>query len=662
MRLSLPSSFPASLPVWAFAPLAFLIAALLSIATAVWAAAVVERRSAEGVAEALEGAGHSWALVESDGLKVTLSGTAPTEAARFRALAVAGTVVDADRLLDVMDVVDPAALKAPEFTIEILRNGDGISLIGLIPDGPGHEKILADLTTLAGEGGVTDMLETADHPMPKKWQETVNFGIDALKSLPRAKISISAGLVAVTAISDSPAEKAKLEAKLRRSAPKGVRVALDISAPRPVITPFTLRFLIDEGGARFDACSADNERSRDRILAAATAAGVSGKTACTIGLGVPTPAWADAATMGIAAMKELGAGSITYSDADISLVAADTVSQETYDRVVGELESNLPEVFSLKAVLTPKPAQDGAAPIVPEFTATLKSDGQIAIRGRIGDALSRDAVEGFARARFGSGSVYAAMRLAPDMPQGWPIRVLAALESLGELDMGEALVRPEIIRISGVSGTQTASDTVARILSDKLGAGENYKLDIRYDPKLDPLLGLPTDEECVSEINAILAASKINFEPGSAQITADGGDTLDKIAERMKDCSDFAMEIGGHTDSQGREEMNQALSRDRAQAILTALMNRRVLTGNLTAVGYGETVPIRDNETEEGREANRRIEFRLIKPATQGGATVTAENGATASAETAENATTDMAPEVQTPTADTPKPKKRPER
>jgi prophage endopeptidase len=71
------------------------------------------------------------------------------------------------------------------------------------------------------------------------------------------------------------------------------------------------------------------------------------------------------------------------------------------------------------------------------------------------------------------------------------------------------------------------------------------------------------------------------------------------------------MEIGGHTDSQGREEMNLGLSQSRADAVLNGLLARGVLVSNLTARGYGETRPIADNETEEGRERNRRIEFRL---------------------------------------------------
>jgi OOP family OmpA-OmpF porin len=62
--------------------------------------------------------------------------------------------------------------------------------------------------------------------------------------------------------------------------------------------------------------------------------------------------------------------------------------------------------------------------------------------------------------------------------------------------------------------------------------------------------------------------------------------------------------------------MNAQLSQDRADAVLTALRARRVPVSTFTSVGFGEDNPIADNDTEEGREANRRIEFSLIVPET----------------------------------------------
>jgi OmpA-OmpF porin, OOP family len=286
-----------------------------------------------------------------------------------------------------------------------------------------------------------------------------------------------------------------------------------------------------------------------------------------------------------------------------------------------------------------------------EFSATLSTEGLVDLRGRVSDAMSRDAMESFAKARFGVDAVRPATRLDESLPEGWPARVLVALEALGELRSGKVIVTPEQISIEGTTGSQESSGNVARILSSRLGEGGNYAINVEYEATLDPLLGLPTDEECIDQINQALAAKKINFEPGSAVIEPDSMQTIDKIAELMKDCSDFPMEIGGHTDAQGREEMNLALNDQRARAIIVALQSRRVLTGHLEAVGYGETTPIEANNTEAGREANRRIEFRLLKPSS-------GEAGPDAGEATGENATTSVS--VQTPDATTPRPKPRP--
>lgn len=596
------------------AVLACAVAAGLFFLAASWAATVIENRSASAVRGALVDAGHAWADVQTDGLQVRITGRAPTEAIRFRALSVAGTVVDAARVIDDMQVEDSGDLTAPDFKIEILRNADGISLIGLVPSSTDRAAVLDTLTTLADGGVVTDMLDSADHAEPQGWQKALAFSLSALKLLPRSKISVAADRIAITAISDSPQEKAKIEFELRRKAPPGLALDLAISAPRPVITPFTVRFLIDGDGARFDACSADTEQARTSIIAAATAAGGTGNLSCTIGLGVPSPDWTEAVTQGIKAVADLGQGAVTFTDADVSLIAAASVDQAAFDRVVGELDSNLPDVFSLTARRA-EAASGTEAQAAPDFTALLGPDGNVQLRGRIPDERMRSAVESFARARFGIDAVYGAMRLDGDLPEGWPLRVLAAVEALGQLNSGSVLVRADLIRVEGVSGSQNASDKIARGLSAAVGGDEEFQIAVRYDEKLDPLAGLPTPEECLADLNTILKASKINFEPGSATLAADAKGIIDAIAARMKDCADVPMEIGGHTDAQGREEMNLQLSQDRASAIVAALMERRVLTGNLTAKGYGESVPIAENDSDAGRESNRRIEFRLLASA-----------------------------------------------
>ncbi|MGR3757301.1 MAG: OmpA family protein [Tranquillimonas sp.] len=588
-----------------------------AVLTATQAAGVIERQSAENVRDRLVAEGHDWVDVQADGLRITLTGTARDEAARFEALAAASHAVDAARITDRLQLAETEVAAPPRFSLEILRNADGVSAIGLIPAATDRAALLQRIAAATGGAEVTDLLESADFPAPPAWAGAVDHGLTALSSLPKSKISVSADRVAVTAIADSRADQRRLESELSRGAPQGVRLALDIAAPRPVITPFTLRFVRDGGEARLETCSAGTAQGRDRILAAAAEAGLRGAGECAVGLGAPSPDWAAAAEAAIGAIGDLGGGSVTITDTKIALSAAQGTEQALFDREVGELEGALPAAFRLDAVLPepPAPAADGTSEAEPaEFVLTRSPEGLVQLRGRVPDARSRAAVKNLAGARFGAGQVTDATRTAEGLPAGWSPRVLAGIEAMALLNNGALTVTPDRIEISGRTGIREARAEIARLLSQTLGEDAAVKIDVAYDQAMDVELGLPTPEECVAQVNAVLNARKVTFAPGSARIDADARDTLDKVAEVMTPCEDVPMEIGGYTDSQGRESMNLDLSQSRADAVLAALMARRVLTANLTARGYGEENPIADNGTEEGREANRRIEFRLLAP------------------------------------------------
>lgn len=591
---------------------AFLAAAVVSVVAASYSVTLIEDNSEIGVRSALDANDMPWAEVQADGLQVTLSGTAPTEAFRFKALSTAGSIVDAARVIDELDVEATADLAPPRFSAEILRNDVGISLIGLIPADTDRVELINQFRALDNSGNVSDFLETAAYPVPDGWAEALEFALLALDELPRSKVSVTAGHVSITAISDSPAQKRRLESKLARAAPPGLQLAMSISAPRPVITPFTLRFVLDSDGARFDACSAETEASSNQILTAARKAGLPDKAACVIGMGVPSPNWATAAELAIASVAELGAGSVTFSDADITLIAAEATDQKVFDKVVGELETSLPDVFALHAVLPVPVTGQNQGP--PEFVATLSPEGLVQLRGRLNDENLRDVADSYAKSRFGSANVYSAARIVPDLPPNWPVRILTALEALSMLNNGAVVVTPNSVSIRGNSGSHAANANIASLLAEKLGTSEDFTINVTYLEKLDPLASIPTPEECETEIGAIITSNKIEFEPSSATIDASAFGTMDDIAEILKHCGGIRLEIQGHTDSQGREEMNEELSQARAQSVLNELRSRRVLTSAFVAKGYGETLPIADNDTAEGRETNRRIEFKLIRP------------------------------------------------
>ncbi len=612
----------------------FASAGLLSLVAASLSADLIEDTSKSSVELELSKSGMDWAEVHAEGLQIFLAGVAPSEADRFKAISAAGRIVDAARVIDNMEVPATAAIAPPRFSVEILRNDAGISLIGLIPESAARDQLLRELQDISDSGDVADLLETADYAAPAGWSAASRFAVSALKDLPRSKISVQAGRVDVTAMADSPEQRAELEIDLARRAPNGVEVNLNISAPRPVITPFTLRLVKGGDVTRFDACSADTDKARAKILTAARAAGLEGNVDCVIGLGVPSTSWGDAVATAIDGLNELGGGTLTFSDADVTLTALMGTDQALFDRVVGELEGTLPEAFALLATLPPTPEAEGET-VAQEFTATLSPEGLVQLRGRLPNDIARDTTDSYARARFGTDTVHMATRLDDTLPPTWPFRVMAGLDALSLLNNGSLIVTPEAVSVTGNTGNTETNARIAQLLADKLSQTDHFAINVTYLEALDPLAGLPTNEECMANIQALQDETKIAFEPGSGTLDASAAGIIDKLAEELNACPDLQIEIQGHTDSQGRESMNQALSQTRALAVLTALQERRVLTKGFLALGYGESQPIADNDTAEGREANRRIEFVRILPEEEQ-AEATAEEDADAEAETTE--------------------------
>jgi OOP family OmpA-OmpF porin len=595
-----------------------LLSAAACVGLAVLVAGWIEQRSLSAVAIALDDDGQAWVEPRADGLRVILAGVAPDEAARFRALSVAGDIVDGARVVDRMTVAPPEDVRAPDYRVEILRNDADMSLIGLVPSREVRDALREETRRIAGSVLFKDLLEIAEGTPPEAWEDAARFGLEAVASLPRSKTSITADRVSISALADSDEEKRRIEASLSRAAPSGVALELDIDAPRPVIAPFTVRFVVDGQGPRFDACAAASEEGAASILRAAAAHGAAGPLDCTLGLGSPSPSWDDAVTAGIEAVADLGGGSVTFSDVDVTLVAPEGTDPSAFDAAAGGLEAALPPVFALHAVLPEAPAadDDGASDGPARLVATRGEDGKVEIRGRLAEAVDREVVESFAQARFGAAEATAGLRLDDEVPATWTPRVLAGLDALGHIARGSVVVTPDDVTVQGETGEPEARRDIARLLSEQLGGGASFTIDVSYTQDLDPKAGLPSAEECVRMVQAADAERKITFAPSSAEFDPASTETLDRIAEILRECGPVPMEIAGYTDSQGREEMNLALSQQRADAVLDALISRRILTSGIDAIGYGEADPIADNDTEAGREANRRIEFHLVETAT----------------------------------------------
>ena len=123
--------------------------------------------------------------------------------------------------------------------------------------------------------------------------------------------------------------------------------------------------------------------------------------------------------------------------------------------------------------------------------------------------------------------------------------------------------------------------------------------------------GCPEIKEEVKE-QIRLAAKGIYFESGNDVIKAESFSNLDQLATIMDEYKEAKVMIEGHTDSQGADAANMTLSQKRADAVKMYIASKGVTEIRMTAIGYGETKPVADNGSAEGRALNRRVDFKLV--------------------------------------------------
>jgi OOP family OmpA-OmpF porin len=120
------------------------------------------------------------------------------------------------------------------------------------------------------------------------------------------------------------------------------------------------------------------------------------------------------------------------------------------------------------------------------------------------------------------------------------------------------------------------------------------------------VLALDEQQRCDTGFDDILGSANIRFRTGSANIDRGNEGLLQQLAELARSCPG-SLVVEGHTDSRGDASANRELSLARAAAVRDALIQLGIDTDRVTAKGYGESMPIADNETPNGRATNRRI-------------------------------------------------------
>ncbi len=119
------------------------------------------------------------------------------------------------------------------------------------------------------------------------------------------------------------------------------------------------------------------------------------------------------------------------------------------------------------------------------------------------------------------------------------------------------------------------------------------------------------------EVLVLTFQGDVWFDTGSAALKAGSYDELDRVAAILNRYPETSIRIEGHTDSTGSESFNQELSEKRAMSVKNALLGKNVSETRLQTIGYGESKPVAGNDSEGGRQLNRRVEIVIVPPAQQ---------------------------------------------
>lgn len=252
-------------------------------------------------------------------------------------------------------------------------------------------------------------------------------------------------------------------------------------------------------------------------------------------------------------------------------------------------------------------------------------NGKITLSGYVPDATARADLLAMATDRFGENNVFDQLEITPGAPVYWLPSIKAGMSQLDYLDWGQVEWHNEKLTVSG----QVASDQVeqqmlsqqTRMLPDAISASLNLTIPepaaVLPEPVVTQAPIQLTEVEkvaaisCQAQFAKLLSRNIIVFRTSSAELAAESYGLLDQLAEAATDCPAANVQIEGHTDSRGSAAYNLDLSQRRAQSVVDYLVSKAVDPARFTAIGFGEDLPIADNNTEEGRTLNRRIEFNV---------------------------------------------------
>jgi len=152
-------------------------------------------------------------------------------------------------------------------------------------------------------------------------------------------------------------------------------------------------------------------------------------------------------------------------------------------------------------------------------------------------------------------------------------------------------------------------------IKDKTKAAGNTEVGQAVSAKASAEADKKVEEEFTKKLKSVQnEKGPILFKLGKADVDPACDKTMQEIADIIASVKGYRVRVDGHTDNKGKKASNQKLSDQRAAAVVTYLVTQKgVDKTRLASRGFGDSQPIADNKTEEGRAKNRRVDFTVTK-------------------------------------------------
>ncbi|KCZ88922.1 OmpA family protein [Hyphomonas johnsonii] len=387
----------------------------------------------------------------------------------------------------------------------------------------------------------------------------------------------------------------------------GVTQVLSLADGAPPVSPYVWRATKQPDGVFILSGHVPSKAIRSALVAEAAIAadGAAVVDEMRLASGVPAGNWQGVARLGIRQLSRLDSGEVRLADTALRLRAVST------DEAVGARVAS--EISSIAAPFS------GASLVRGEtvWFARVGEDGLV-LGGKVSSQSERGEILSIARAAY-DGDVRDEMEVADQDYVGWMHGVRMALPHLARFRSGEMAFDPAGggFSIDGLAGAAQ----LAYLQEDAANLSGPYtaKVFVEAIPVSVPEISgidFTTDPlgACETGFATVLGTNRIIFEDTTARFRRESAPALDKLAVVAGKCDPALMfELGGHTDNQTNRSAAIALSEARAQAVADYLVGTGIDAGRMSAIGYGPDVPVRGNETREGRAANRRIEFKVLE-------------------------------------------------